>query len=110
MPTPNELNAAYAADGAARAAGLGVVVTTFLVGALSALNGIAGAYAEDVPVLSIVGAAWLGELGLLSSLFGSLTNTQHTNYKKTKNQKARRPTRSMAAACSCTTRSATPPT
>ena len=40
----NELNAAYAADGYARVKnqGLGVVLTTFGVGELSATNGIAG--------------------------------------------------------------------
>ncbi|KAM0492526.1 hypothetical protein ACHAP8_009881 [Fusarium lateritium] len=37
----NELNAAYAADGYCRIHGLGVVVTTFGVGELSAINGIA---------------------------------------------------------------------
>lgn len=51
----NELNAAYAADGYARVKGVGVVVTTFGVGELSALNGIAGAYAEHVPVVHLVG-------------------------------------------------------
>ncbi|BEJ14932.1 hypothetical protein CspHIS471_0406990 [Cutaneotrichosporon sp. HIS471] len=53
----NELNAAYAADGYARTNhGLGVLVTTFGVGELSALNGIAGCLAERIPVLHIVGA------------------------------------------------------
>ena len=51
----NELNAAYAADGYARRTGFGVVVTTHGVGELSAINGIAGSYAENVPVLHIVG-------------------------------------------------------
>lgn len=52
----NELNAAYAADGYARVKGLGALVTTFGVGELSALNGLAGSAAEHVPVLHIVGA------------------------------------------------------
>ncbi|CAI3797976.1 Indole-3-pyruvate decarboxylase [Pseudomonas sp. MM223] len=52
----NELNAAYAADGYARAKGFGALVTTFGVGELSALNGVAGSAAEHVPVLHIVGA------------------------------------------------------
>ena len=34
---------------------LSVVVTTYGVGELSALNGIAGAYAEVLPVIHIVG-------------------------------------------------------
>lgn len=52
----NELNAAYAADGYARMSGAGTLLTTFGVGELSAINGIAGSYAEYVPVLHIVGA------------------------------------------------------
>lgn len=51
-----ELGAAYAADGYARVRGLGVVCTTFGVGELSAINGIAGSYAERVPVIHVVGA------------------------------------------------------
>ncbi|MCP3752364.1 alpha-keto acid decarboxylase family protein [Pseudomonas sp. SBB6] len=51
----NELNAAYAADGYARTQGFGAVLTTYGVGDLSALNGIAGAYAERVPVIMISG-------------------------------------------------------
>lgn len=52
----NELNAAYAADGYARLNGIAAMLTTFGVGELSAINGIAGSYAEYVPVLQIVGA------------------------------------------------------
>ncbi|EEJ9030257.1 indolepyruvate decarboxylase [Salmonella enterica subsp. enterica serovar Oslo] len=52
----NELNAAYAADGYARMSGAGALLTTFGVGELSAINGLAGSYAEYVPVLHIVGA------------------------------------------------------
>ncbi|QWT24847.1 indolepyruvate decarboxylase [Subtercola sp. PAMC28395] len=52
----NELNAAYAADGYARIRrGIGAVVTTFGVGELSAINGVAGSFAEDVPVVQITG-------------------------------------------------------
>ncbi|THH27005.1 hypothetical protein EUX98_g7185 [Antrodiella citrinella] len=53
----NELNAAYAADGYARVkeGSIGVVTTTFGVGELSAMNGIAGAFSEQVPVLHIAG-------------------------------------------------------
>lgn len=52
----NELVAGYAADGYARIKGLSVLATTFSVGSLSASNAIAGAYAEDVPLIHIVGA------------------------------------------------------
>ena len=51
----NELNAGYAADGYARMKGLGALCTTYGVGELSAINAIAGCYAESVPVLNIVG-------------------------------------------------------
>jgi indolepyruvate decarboxylase len=51
----NELNAAYAADGYARIHGVGAVSTTYGVGELSAMNGIAGAYAEHLPVFHLVG-------------------------------------------------------
>ncbi|GGL65088.1 alpha-keto acid decarboxylase family protein [Sporolactobacillus putidus] len=52
----NELNAAYAADGYARIHGISALVTTFGVGELSAINGIAGSYAEQVPVIKITGS------------------------------------------------------
>jgi indolepyruvate decarboxylase len=51
----NELNAAYAADGYARIHGMSVVSTTYGVGELSAINGIAGSYAEHLPVFHLVG-------------------------------------------------------
>jgi indolepyruvate decarboxylase len=51
----NELNAAYAADGYARIKGLGALCTTYGVGELSAINGIAGAYAENLPLFHLVG-------------------------------------------------------
>ncbi|KAF1988154.1 pyruvate decarboxylase [Aulographum hederae CBS 113979] len=51
----NELNAGYAADGYARVKGMSAIVTTFGVGELSAVNALAGAYSEYVPVVHIVG-------------------------------------------------------
>ncbi|KAK9670830.1 hypothetical protein K7432_017396, partial [Basidiobolus ranarum] len=51
----NELNASYAADGYARVKGVGCIITTFGVGELSAVNGIAGSYSEMVPVVKITG-------------------------------------------------------
>ncbi|MFF3564907.1 alpha-keto acid decarboxylase family protein [Streptomyces sp. NPDC002574] len=51
----NELNAAYAADGYARVRGIGAVCTTYGVGELSAINGIAGAYTEHLPLFHLVG-------------------------------------------------------
>jgi indolepyruvate decarboxylase len=52
----NELNAAYAADGYARIHGMAAISTTYGVGELSALNGIAGAFAELLPIFHIVGS------------------------------------------------------
>lgn len=54
--TCNELNAAYAADGYARSRGVSALLTTYGVGELSALNGIAGAAAEHVPLISLAGS------------------------------------------------------
>lgn len=51
----NELNAGYAADGYARIQGLGALFTTYGVGVLSAINAVAGSYAEHVPVVHVVG-------------------------------------------------------
>jgi indolepyruvate decarboxylase len=50
-----EQGAGYAADSYARQRGIGALVTTFGVGELSAMNAVAGAYAESVPVVHIVG-------------------------------------------------------
>src|SRR5215472_10957793 len=52
----NELNASYATDAYARINGLGALSVTYGVGALSAINGIAGAYSEHVPVICICGS------------------------------------------------------
>jgi indolepyruvate decarboxylase len=49
----NELNAAYAADGYARIRGVGAVSTTYGVGELSAISGVAGSYAENLPVFHL---------------------------------------------------------
>lgn len=53
--TRNELNASYAADGYARLNGLAALITTNTVGALSAMNGLAGSYNEHVPVICVCG-------------------------------------------------------
>jgi alpha-keto-acid decarboxylase len=54
--TTTEAAAAFAADGYARVAGLGVVAVTYGPGALSAINAIAGTDAESSPVVLISGA------------------------------------------------------
>lgn len=55
----NELCASYAADGYAKTHGISAMVTTYGPGELSAINGIAGAYAENSSVIKIVGAIGL---------------------------------------------------
>ncbi|XP_051130496.1 pyruvate decarboxylase 1-like [Andrographis paniculata] len=67
----NELNAGYAADGYARARGVGACAVTFTVGGLSVLNAIAGAYSENLPVICIVG-------GPNSNDYGSNRILHHT--------------------------------
>ncbi|HXW46929.1 MAG TPA: thiamine pyrophosphate-binding protein [Streptosporangiaceae bacterium] len=54
--TCNELNASYAADGYARLNGMAALVVTQAVGALSAINGVAGSYSEHVPVICVCGS------------------------------------------------------
>lgn len=56
LGTCNELNGAYAADGYARIKGTpAALLTTYAVGELSAMNGVAGAYAEHAGMIHIVG-------------------------------------------------------
>lgn len=54
----NELNAGYAADGYARVKGVSALMTTYGVGELSALNAVAGSFAEYAPVVSMF-PAWI---------------------------------------------------
>lgn len=51
----SELGAAYAADGYARVRGMAALCTTYGVGEIGALSGIAGSYAEHCTVVHIVG-------------------------------------------------------
>ncbi len=53
--TCNELNAGYAADAYARLNGIGCICVTWGVGGFSAMNAVAGAYAEQVPLVVLVG-------------------------------------------------------
>ncbi|EFJ21810.1 hypothetical protein SELMODRAFT_417071 [Selaginella moellendorffii] len=70
----NELNAGYAADGYARAKGVGACVVTFTVGGLSVTNAIAGSYSENLPVICIVGGEWSNRV--LHSTIGVADFTQ----------------------------------
>jgi phenylpyruvate decarboxylase len=71
----NELNSGYSADGYSRYTGsLGVVITTYGVGELSCTNAIAGAFAEHVKVLHIVG------MPRRSSLFDAQQKKRHLHH------------------------------
>ena len=59
--TTREDTAAFAADAYARCNGLGVVAVTYGVGALNTVNALAGANAEQSPVLIISGAPGVEE-------------------------------------------------
>ncbi|WP_048851136.1 thiamine pyrophosphate-binding protein, partial [Komagataeibacter europaeus] len=80
--TCNELNACYAADGDARISGFAVVTVTYGVGDLGLLSAIAGAYAENVPVLVLSGAPpeYASRSGAL--LHHTLADGNYTNVLK----------------------------
>ncbi|AHI03681.1 pyruvate decarboxylase [Corynebacterium falsenii DSM 44353] len=76
----NELNAAYAADGYSRSRGVSCLLTTYGLGELSALNGLAGAACEHIPMISIAGSPplfatekrWLLHHTLADGNFGNM--------------------------------------
>ncbi|KAM5533631.1 hypothetical protein V8D89_012744 [Ganoderma adspersum] len=80
----NELNAAYAADGYARVSEgkPGVLLTTFGVGELSAMNGIAGAFSEHVPVLHIAGVPSTSQQKAKPMLHHTLGDGRYDAYYK----------------------------
>lgn len=86
----NELNASYAVDGYSRVKGVnspnglgfGALVTTFGVGELSALNGVAGSYAEHVGMLHIVGIPSLDSQRKQLLLHHTLGNGDFTVFHK----------------------------
>ncbi|KAH9971927.1 pyruvate decarboxylase [Lactifluus volemus] len=86
----NELNAAYAADGYARVKhgshGIGAVLTTFGVGELSAINGIAGAFSEQVPIVHIAGVPSTGQQKLKPMLHHTLGDGRYDAYLKAAQQ------------------------
>lgn len=59
--TTREDTAAFAADGYARARGLGALAVTYGVGALNVVNAVAGANAESSPVVVVSGAPGVAE-------------------------------------------------
>ncbi|KNG88805.1 hypothetical protein ANOM_002460 [Aspergillus nomiae NRRL 13137] len=80
----NELNAGYAADGYARLSQthIAVVVVTYMVGSLSLINAIAGAYSENLKLIVISG-------GLKSTDYGTDKLIHHSIGKRDKDQPSR---------------------
>jgi indolepyruvate decarboxylase len=78
----NELNAAYAADGYARIKGFGAVCTTYGVGELSAINAIAGAYAEHLPLFHLVGAPGMGVQAGRAVMHHTLGNGEYNLFQR----------------------------
>jgi indolepyruvate decarboxylase len=78
----NELNAAYAADGYARIKGVGALCTTYGVGELSALNGIAGSYAEHLPIFHLVGTPNMATQAARAAMHHTLGNGEYDLYQR----------------------------
>ncbi|HLA57797.1 MAG TPA: thiamine pyrophosphate-binding protein, partial [Puia sp.] len=78
----NELNAAYAADGYARIRGMAALCTTYGVGELSAINGIAGSYAEHLPVFHLVGTPNMGTQSARAVMHHTLGNGEYGLFQK----------------------------
>jgi indolepyruvate decarboxylase len=78
----NELNAAYAADGYARINGIAAMSTTYGVGELSAVNGIAGAYAEHLPVFHLVGTPNMSVQSAHALMHHTLGNGEYNLFQR----------------------------
>ncbi|MBV8143309.1 MAG: alpha-keto acid decarboxylase family protein [Verrucomicrobia bacterium] len=78
----NELNASYATDAYARINGIGALIVTHGVGALSAINGIAGAYSEHVPVILISGSLPLRSIQRGDLMHHTLADREKGNFSR----------------------------
>lgn len=78
----NELNAAYAADGYARIKGVGALCTTYGVGELSAINGVAGAYAEHLPIFHLVGTPNITTQAARALMHHTLGNGEYDAFRR----------------------------
>lgn len=76
----NELNCGFSAEGYARARGAAAAVVTFSVGAISAMNAVGGAYAEDLPLILISGAPNTNDYGS-GHILHHTTGTTHYHYQ-----------------------------
>ncbi|KAH4169209.1 pyruvate decarboxylase [Parastagonospora nodorum] len=79
---PNELVASYAADGYARVNGAAAFITTFGPGELSAYCGMAGQYAEFVPVVHVVGYPTVNAVRSKAIMHHSLGNGEFSMYQE----------------------------
>lgn len=78
----NELNAAYAADGYARIKGVGALSTTYGVGELSALAGVAGCYAEHLPVFHLVGTPNMAVQASRALMHHTFANGEYDQFRR----------------------------
>jgi indolepyruvate decarboxylase len=78
----NELNASYAADGYARIKGMASLCTTYGVGELSAINGIAGAYAEHLPIFHLVGMPGMATQTSRAIMHHTLGNGEYDLFRR----------------------------
>ncbi|GEL01768.1 alpha-keto acid decarboxylase family protein [Swaminathania salitolerans] len=73
----NELNCGFSAEGYARAHGAAAAVVTFGVGTISAMDALAGAYAENLPVILVVGGLNSNDRGSGRVLHHTTGTTDH---------------------------------
>lgn len=74
----NELNCGFSAEGYARSNGAAAAVVTFSVGAISAMNALGGAYAENLPVILISGAPNSNDQGTGHILHHTIGKTDYS--------------------------------
>ena len=78
----NELNAAYAADGYARFRGIAALSTTYGVGELGAISGVAGSYADNLPVFHLTGMPALAAQADRALVHHTLGNGEFDLFRK----------------------------
>ena len=78
----NELNAAYAADGYARVRGIAALSTTYGVGELGAISGVAGSYADNLPVFHLTGMPALAAQADRALVHHTLGNGEFDLFRK----------------------------
>jgi indolepyruvate decarboxylase len=84
----NELDAAYAADGYARVRGCSMLLTTYAVGELSALNGVMGAKAERSCVFHLAGMPTMREQRVRKIIHHTLGDGEFQNFANISSQAA----------------------